>query len=243
MNLEGQIALVTGGAHRLGKAVVLALGSQGCDLVVHYNRAGAAAEDTARAVGELGRRAIPVQADLSRREGVKQVFAALDREYGDLNILVNSAAVLEQVDLLDVDEGDWQSNVGLNLKGAYFCLQEAAIRMRDRGGGGIVNISDTAGQRPWERYPLHSISKAGLEMLTQVAAKALAPEIRVNAVVPGPSMKPSWMPEMRWSEVTGRIPVGQAIPSQAVADAVVFLLRSDYITGHSMRVDGGSLLI
>ncbi|MFQ5922702.1 MAG: SDR family NAD(P)-dependent oxidoreductase [Anaerolineales bacterium] len=242
MRLEGKIALITGAAHRLGKSIALALADQGCDLMIHFNQAQEAAAETAEQAQSLGVRAVIVRADLSLTEGVREVYRAIDSAYGRIDLLANSAAILERRDILEVAEEDWHRTIGLNLKGAFFVLQEAALRMRSAGGGAVVNISDTAGHRPWKEFPLHSVSKSGLEMLTQVAAYALAPDIRVNAVTPGPILKPPWMPDERWNEVTGRIPLRQAIPSHNVAQAVVFLMTNEYITGHSLRVDGGDLL-
>lgn len=243
MRIEGKIALVTGAAHRLGKVIALALAKSGCDLLVHYKESGEAARETVGEASSMGISAVAVQADLSKREGVLEAFRQADEAYGGIDLLVNSAAILDQVDLLDVNEEHWRQIIGLNLKGAFFVLQEAARRMAGRGGGAVVNVSDTAGHRPWKRYPLHSIGKAGLEMLTEVAAYSLAPTIRVNSVVPGPTLKPPWMGSERWNEVTGRIPLEGAIPGTEVAEAVIFLFENDYITGHSLRVDGGSLLI
>ncbi|MFQ5942010.1 MAG: SDR family NAD(P)-dependent oxidoreductase [Anaerolineales bacterium] len=242
MDLAGKIALITGAAHRLGKSIALALAEEGCDLMIHFSQAREAAVETANELQSLGVRTSIVQADLSRSEGIHEVFHAIDSTYGRVDLLVNSAAILERQNLLEVDENDWRSTIGLNLKGAFFVLQESARRMRKVGGGAVVNISDTAGHRPWKEFPLHSISKAGLEMVTEVAAYALAPEIRVNSVVPGPTLKPPWMPDERWYEVTGRIPLKQQVPSHNVAKAVVFLMANEYITGHSLIVDGGDLL-
>ncbi|GMR09715.1 MAG: 3-oxoacyl-ACP reductase FabG [Anaerolineae bacterium] len=242
MKLDGKIALITGAAHRLGKSIAMALADQGCDLMIHFNQAQEAAAETAEQAQSLGVRAVIVGADLSQTEGVHEVYRAIDSAYGRIDLLANSAAILERRDILEVDEEDWRKTIGLNLKGAFFVLQEAARRMQSAGGGAVVNISDSAGHRPWKEFPLHSISKAGLEMLTQAAAFALAPDIRVNAVIPGPTLKPPWMPDERWNKVTGRIPLGQAVPTHNVAQAVVFLMTNEYITGHSLRVDGGDLL-
>jgi pteridine reductase len=109
-------------------------------------------------------------------------------------------------------------------------------------GGAIVNISDVAGQRPWRRYPIHSISKAGLDMLTRTAALALAPAIRVNAVAPGPVLKPERMPDERWAEIGDAVPLRRTGRADDVAAAVVFLLRHDYLIGETIAVDGGDLL-
>jgi pteridine reductase len=129
----------------------------------------------------------------------------------------------------------------LNLRAAFFCLQAAARRMQ-AGGGAIVNISDVAGQRPWSRYPIHSISKAGVDMLTRSAALALAPSVRVNGVAPGPVEKPSRMAEGRWAEIGRAVPLGRPGSGDDVAAAVVFLLQNDYLVGETIAVDGGDLI-
>jgi len=174
MNLEGKVALVTGGAHRVGRRIALALAREGCDLVVHYHRSQAEAEATVRELSQAGAPAVAVQADLSQPAGIEHLFGEVDRLRGRLDILINSAAILTPVDLLTATYTDWASTMDLNLRATFFCLQAAARRMQTRGGA-IVNISDVAGQRPWRRYPIHSISKAGVDMLTRTAALALAP--------------------------------------------------------------------
>lgn len=115
--------------------------------------------------------------------------------------------------------------------------------MRINGAGAIVNISDIAGLRPWRDYPVHSVSKAGLEMLTKVAARTYTPEVRVNAVAPGPVLKPGEMPDTRWQEIGNALPLHRCGNASDVARAVIFLLENDFITGETLVVDGGSQLI
>ncbi len=239
MDLRDRICLVTGGAHRVGRAIALALAQRGAHLIVHYHSAQQQAEETAAEIRAMGRRAVSARADLSASAGVAALFRVVDDTFGGLDVLVNSAAVLLPKALLDVSEEDWRQTVGLNLKGAFFCLQQAAARMRARGGGAIVNISDLAGRRPWARFPLHSISKAGIEMLTQVAALSLAPDIRVNAVAPGPVLKPVGMSDARWQAIASTLPLRRPGSPQDIAQAVLFLLENDYLTGETLVVDGG----
>ncbi len=239
MDLRDRICLVTGGAHRLGRVIALALAGRGGHLILHYHSADQEAQKTAAEIQSMGRRALAVRADLSTTAGVTELFDRVDDTFGGLDVLINSAAVLLPKGLLEVSEEDWRQTVGLNLKGAFFCLQQAARRMRARGGGAIVNISDLAGRRPWKRFPLHSISKAGIDMLTQVAALALAPDIRVNAVAPGPVLRPVGMSESRWQEIASQLPLHRPGSPQDVAQAVLFLLENDYITGETLVIDGG----
>jgi pteridine reductase len=239
MDLDGRSALVTGGAHRVGRGIALALAERGCNLVVHFHKSKEAAEQTATQIRKLGVKASIIQADLSRHEDIVHLFESLDESSIQLDVLVNSAAIMQAVDLITAEEGDWNRTIDLNLKGAFFCIQQAAKRMQVRGGV-IVNISDIAGLRPWARYPIHSISKAGVEMLTKVAALALAPKIRVNAIAPGPVLKPDKMKEGRWQEIASNLPLGRPGKVEDVAEAIIFLVENDYINGETIIVDGGN---
>lgn len=243
MDLVGKTALITGGAHRVGRAIALELAGQMVNLVIHYNQSRDAAEQTATQLRDMGVDVLTHQADLSQHEGILAMFRALDESGVSLDLLVNSAAILESVPLTSVTEADWHRTIDLNLKASFFCIQQAAQRMRQRGSGAIVNISDIIGLRPSKRFPIHSISKAGIETLTRVAALALAPEIRVNAVAPGPVMKPSKMIQERWDQLARTLPLGRAGTASDVARTVVFLFENDYITGETIAVDGGNQLV
>jgi NAD(P)-dependent dehydrogenase (short-subunit alcohol dehydrogenase family) len=243
MELNQKIALVTGSAHRVGKHIAIQLAQEGCHIIIHYNRAQDEAQTTLNLVKEHGVQAIAVQADLTRHEEIIHLFEQVDQEYQGLDILVNSAAILKIKGLLEVELSDWNQTMALNLKGAFFCLQQAAIRMRARGGGAVVNISDVIGLRPWAKYPVHSISKAGVEMLTKVAAIDLAPDIRVNAIAPGLILPPKRMSSTRWEQLAKDSLLQRTGTPEDVAKAVIFLLKSDYITGETLVVDGGMQLM
>lgn len=242
MELKGKTALVTGGGHRVGRAIVLALADGGCDVMVHYHRSRAEAERTAADAARRGIRAVPIGADLRQSGGIASLFDHFDRAFERLDILVNSSAVLTPVDVLAASEADWHETIDLNLRAAFFCLQAAARRMQASGGGAIVNISDVAGQRPWSRYPIHSISKAGVDMLTRVTALALAPSIRVNGVAPGPVEKPTAMTDERWLAIAEALPLRRPGQAADVAAAVVFCIENEYLVGETIAVDGGDLV-
>jgi NAD(P)-dependent dehydrogenase (short-subunit alcohol dehydrogenase family) len=241
--LSGQVALVTGGAHRVGRAITLELAQAGANLVVHYHRSAQAAAATAEEVETLGQRAITVPADLGRVAGIERLFQTVEREFGRLDVLVNSASVFEPVDFMAMTPQQWDETLDVNLKGPTFCAQAAARLMHTSGGGHIVNIADVIGLLPWPRYPHHSVAKAGLIMLTQVLAAALAPNIRVNAVAPGPVLKPAGMPEQRWQAIGAASLLGRPGRAGDVAGAVLFLITSRYITGEVLVVDGGSRFV
>ena len=241
MKLENQIALVTGAAHRVGRAIAVELAAAGADIVVHYYQAAAQAQTTVGKIQQLGRRAIAVRADLSQSAGIEYLFDTLEKEWGGVDILVNSAATMEAGNVLTLTRAEWERTLGLNLTAPFFCAQRAARSMLARNGSGVItNITDIGGLEPWAKYPAHSVSKAGLVMLTQVLAKALGPDIRVNAVAPGPVMKPTDWPEERWARVGQNTLVKHSGSGQDVARAVRFLIENDYITGETLVVDGGS---
>jgi pteridine reductase len=246
IDLSDQVALVTGSAHRVGKAIALELARCGVHILVHYNSSPEAATETVREIKSLGVDAHSVQADISTPGGVEAVFSALSEQFDRLHILVNSASVFQQRDLLDVSWSDWQATLNVNLTAPFLCTQAAAAIMRrnDPSGGVIVNILDKGASDPWPKYPHHSVSKAGLLMLTKVSAASLGPDIRVNAVIPGPVMKPSGggMSDEQWSALGKRLPLKRTGSADDVARAVVYLASETFLTGTIIHVDGGESL-
>ena len=241
MELEGKVALVTGGAHRVGRAILLALARAGADVVLHYHHSQKQAEATQAELQALGRRVLLVRADLCRVEEIGVMFAEVRRAFPVLHVLVNSAAIMEAQPVDAVAPADWDRTLDLNLRAPFFCAQQAARLMTQ--GGVIVNIGDVAGMRPWARYPVHSVSKAGVAMLTQVLARALAPRVRVNAVAPGPVARPSDLGLERWQTIAQRLPLKRAGSPEDVAQAVLYLVQAEFVTGTILAVDGGAHLV
>jgi NAD(P)-dependent dehydrogenase (short-subunit alcohol dehydrogenase family) len=239
MNLHGKSALVTGSAHRVGKEIALELARAGADIVVHFHRSIQHAPAALAEVQAQGVRALGLRADLSQADEVEQLFRAIEQEWGGLDVLVNSASIMEAGDAAALPLPDWQRALDVNLTAPFLCAQHAARLMRARGGGLIVNILDGSALRPWAKYPAHSVSKAGLQMLTQVLAKAFAPEIRVNAVSAGPLLKPPDWDDGRWARAVQRTLLKHSGSGYDVARAVRFLAESDFITGETLVVDGG----
>jgi NAD(P)-dependent dehydrogenase (short-subunit alcohol dehydrogenase family) len=242
MELFGRSALVTGGAHRVGKAIAMAFAEKGCNVMVHFHSSEEAAQGTVHELKAAGVKAHAFRADLRHIDDIMGLFQAVDKLAWGLDVLVNSAAVMERVDFRQVTEQDWETTLNLNLKALFFSTQQAAERMVGEGGV-IINISDIAGHKPWLHFPLHSISKAGVEMLTKVSALTLAPAIRVNAVAPGPVLKPGRMPESRWEEIGKELPMERPGTAANVTRAVIHLCENDFITGETLVVDGGSNLM
>jgi pteridine reductase len=239
MDLRGKTILVTGGARRLGRAIALELAGAGAHLLIHHHASDSEADGTCEAIRRLGSEARAFRANLREHAQIMTLFEEIDRQ-GPLHALVNSAAVMLRGDLLSVTDADWHATMDLNLKAAFFVLQQAALRIRRAGGGAIVNIADLAGLNPMPRFPVHSISKAGVLSLTRVAAVALAPDIRVNAVLPGPVLKPDTMTDERWQSLGRSLPLQRTGTPGDIARSIRFLLESDFITGEALLVDGGN---
>lgn len=246
VDLGGQVALVTGSAHRVGKAIALELARCGVNILVHYGSAAADATETVREIKSFGVDAFSVQADISSQAGVETLFTALRERFGRLNILVNSASNFQKRDLLEISLDDWQKTINTNLTAPFLCTQAAAALMRenDPSGGVIINILDKGALHPWREYPAHSVSKAGLWMLTQVSAISLGPDIRVNAVIPGPVMKPAGtnMSDEDWAKVGQKTALKRTGSAEDVARAVAYLVSEDFITGTAIHVNGGEHL-
>jgi NAD(P)-dependent dehydrogenase (short-subunit alcohol dehydrogenase family) len=241
MNLQNKVAVVTGAAHRIGKSIAVGLAETGAHVVVHYHQNADQAQATVDEIKRKGVRAVAVGGDLGTAPGVDALFHATEAEFGGVDILINSAAIMEAGEVLTLTREAWQRTLDLNLTGPFFCAQRAARAMLARGSGAIVNIADLAGLEPWAKYPAHSVSKAGIIMLTKVLAKALAPHIRVNAVAPGPVAKPQGWDNARWHTVGEHTLLKRTGSGYDVSQAVNFLLQQEFITGETLIVDGGSL--
>lgn len=245
LDISGQVALVTGGARRVGKQLALALADAGVNIMIHYNRADdETVRDTLHDIKSRGVDAFAIQADISQPEGITQVMDALKTEYGRLNMLVNSASAFMGGHLLDISVESWDLAMNVNVRAPLLFTQDAARMMRnnDPSGGAIVNIVDQGAYAPWPRRPQHGISKAALWMLTQVSALSLAPDIRVNAIAPGPILKPPGMSDDKWATFGEQLPIGHVGQATDVAHALVFLMTQSYITGALLHVNGGEHL-
>lgn len=239
--LLGRRALVTGGAVRLGRAIVLELARAGADVIIHCHSSRAAADGVLREVEALGRRGVIVQGDVSVSDDVRRVFAEGERALGTPDILVNSAGIFSKQPFEEIEEAALRRMLDVNLIGPFLCAQEAAKRMRAHGRGDIVNILDVGGATlAWKGYAHYCASKAGLTMLTRVLASELAPTIRVNGIAPGAVMFPEHEDEATRKRVLARVPMGREGSAEDVAQTVRFLVGGpSYITGQIIAVDGG----
>jgi pteridine reductase len=239
-SLLGCVALVTGSAKRLGRAVALRLAAEGADVVVHYRRSAAEARSAVAEIEKLGRRGMAIAADLDRVSEIKRLFDETAKQFGRLDILVNSAANFLPASIVSTTEEIWDASLDSNLKAPFFCAQAAAPLLR-RTKGTIINFADTGGLLGWPGYIPHSVSKAGVVMLTKVLAKTLAPDVRVNAIAPGTITMPGDPPEWE-AEFIKLAPLQRSGIPGDVTDTVLFLVQSKFVTGQVLVVDGGRTL-
>jgi NAD(P)-dependent dehydrogenase (short-subunit alcohol dehydrogenase family) len=234
---DRQLALVTGAAHRLGRVFALTLARQGFDIVLHYHRSRDAALQAQREVESLGTRVTLAQADLTDPDQIDSLLSRLDL----LTVLVNSAAFMPDGNVGALTLEDWDTTLDLNLRAPFLLARDCAHKMT--GGGLIVNITDVGAQKAWSRYPSYTVSKAGLEALTRILARAFAPAIRVNAIAPGFVLQSEIVPDGEWQRLINRIPLKRAAQPEELASALEFLMKNEYITGQTIVVDGGYSLL
>lgn len=242
MELKGKVALVTGGAVRVGRAISRALADQGVRVVVNYHSSADAARALVDEIRAQGGDASAVQADLADLEAVRSLAEQAEKAFGRVDILVNNASVFPEQKLEEVDADLWDHTLAVNLRAPFFLTQRIGRSMRERGGGVVVNLADLAGLQPWASYAAHSVSKAGLVQLTRVAARALAPEVRVAAIAPGTVLPPEDLAAEEVQRLARSTPLRRNGSPDDVVHALLYLLRADFVTGDVLVVDGGRLL-
>jgi pteridine reductase len=241
IDLHGSVALVTGGAHRLGRAIALALGQAGANVVVHYNSSAAQAQAVLGELAALGVQGASVAGDLSRVAEAERVVDTAVARWGRLDVLVNNAGIWGSTPIGTVTTERWSELIDTNLRSAFFVAQRATPALR-AAGGAIVNIADVGALMPWRNHTPYLISKGGIITLTEALAIDLAPEVRVNAVAPGAVLLPDdWKPE-QVERATRNVPLKRLGQPEDVAQAVLYLAQADYVTGVVLPVDGGRRL-
>lgn len=235
------LALVTGSAHRLGKAFALTLARMGYSIALHYRGSVTEAEKTAKEIRALGVDCLPIRADLTKPEKIDFLFSLVDEFHTPLKVVVNSAAIMPIGNPRTLELHQWDSALDLNLRAPFLIAQQAAKRMTE--GGVIVNVSDIGAQKAWSRYPSYTVSKAGLDSLTKMLARALAPHIRVNAIAPGLVLPGDMVTPEQWEKLVEKLPLKRAATLDEITSTLEFLIKNGYITGHTIVVDGGYSLI
>ena len=238
MDLDGKVALVTGAGTRVGRAIALALGKSGMRVGVHYYGSEKGARQVAEEINAAGGEARTLPGDLTDPATGPRVIEHSSKVFGSLDVLVNSAAVMLRTPIGEVLVEDWDAMFALNLRAPFFLSQSAARVMKDRGGV-IINIADLAAFESWRNYVPHAITKAGIVQMTRGLAHALAPKIRVNAIAPGAVLLPDgYGPEER-DKLVSTTPLGRIGSPDDVAQAVIYLISADFVTGETIIVDGG----
>lgn len=230
-------ALVTGAAHRLGKSFALTLARLGYDVYLHYRSAEEEARQTQAEIEALSRRATLVSADLAQPSEI----IALLSTFQTLDVLINSAAFMPKGNVETLTLDDWDATLDLNLRAPFLLARECAKKMNS--GGLIVNVTDVGAQKAWSRYPSYTVSKAALESLTKILARALAPKIRVNAIAPGLVLQSDIVPDEEWERLIRRVPLKRPARSEEISSVLEFLLSNEYVTGQTIVVDGGYSLV
>jgi NAD(P)-dependent dehydrogenase (short-subunit alcohol dehydrogenase family) len=244
MELCGRVALVTGAAKRVGRAIALALAGRGADVVLHYKSSASEARATAEGVERLGRRAVTIHADLAQHTEVEALADRAVQAFGTIDVLVNSAALFYRTPLEKVTGEEWEQFLRVNLTGPFLLARRLGLLMKRRGEGKIVNVADIAGMRPWAEFLPYCVSKGALIALTQGLAKALAPEVQVNAVAPGSVLLPEEYGERERETIVRATPLKRIGDPADVAQTVLFLVEGpDFITGQVIVVDGGRSIV
>jgi NAD(P)-dependent dehydrogenase (short-subunit alcohol dehydrogenase family) len=244
MNLQGKVVLITGAARRVGRVIALAHAAKGARIAVHYNTSVAEARRVASAVKSLsGADADVFRANLSDAKAPEKLADAVARRFGRIDVLINSASAYSKTPFMSATAAEWDQFMTVNARAPFFLAQACAPHLRRAGDGLVVNIADWAAHRPYADYGPYCASKAALLCVNKVLAKALAPEIRVNAILPGPVLAPDDMAEGEKRKMSEATLLKRLGTPEAVARACLFLAESaDYSTGAELTVDGGRLI-
>lgn len=242
MTLKNRVVLITGGK-RIGQVVARELAGRGADVAVSYRGSRDEAEATVAEVRTLGRRAMAVAADVGDADACRTLVDRVAAEMGRLDVLVNMASIYASKDFDETTEQDWQRNIDVNLRSVFLCAKAAVPHMRRKGGGRIVNFADwlaRSGRPAYKGFVTYYTAKAGVIALTEALALELAgDQILVNAIAPGPILPPPDMTEAERAEVAQATPLGRWGGAIEIARTVMALVESDFITGETIRVDGG----
>ena len=245
MNLDGKIALVTGGSRGIGRAICIALANAGASVVLTYRQQADAAQSVVNAILEDGGIGCAVQMDVRDRQSIKSAVNFCETEMGGLDVLVNNAGINKPTDFDKVTEEDWDNILAVNLKGPFLCSQEALALLRLRGGGSIINIGSVSGQYGGPRTAHYAASKAALISLGQVVARFVAPDgIRCNTIAAGligSEMAASGLQSPVVKQAADTIPLGRLGTPEEVASMAVYLASDEavYITAQTINVNGG----
>lgn len=238
MELRDRVALVTGAGRRVGRAIALGLAQAGARVAMHYHSSADGAETLVTEIRAAGGDVVALSADLADATAPSRLIESVVAHWGALDVLVNSAGIMVRTPMGTVTPSDWDRIFAINIRAPFFAAQAAAVQMAERGGV-IINIADLAAMETWPDYVPHGISKAGVVQMTRALAHALAPQVRVNAVAPGAVLLPASWDAAAAAHLAKTTPLGRLGTPADVVDAVLYLIRADYVTGETLVVDGG----
>ncbi|MBI1953470.1 MAG: SDR family oxidoreductase [Candidatus Omnitrophica bacterium] len=242
MELEGKVALVTGGAKRVGREIALGLAGAGAQVAITYRTSVSDARETLRKIRGLGVKGLALRVDQRSGREVRQAVRRVEKDFGRLDILVNSASSFYPTPLSRVSEAQWEEMIGANLTGPWRFAQAAAAGMLRRRLGRIINIADVSYESPWSDYLPYCAAKGGLVTLTLGLAKALAPHVQANVIAPGPILFPPGLAPRERRRALDRTLLKRPGGPREIAEAVLYLAKSDFVTGVVLPVDGGRRL-
>jgi NAD(P)-dependent dehydrogenase (short-subunit alcohol dehydrogenase family) len=242
MELSNRVALITGGK-RIGAVVAIEIAKQGADIGLCYNRSKVEADKTAAAITELGRKVFIRQADLTKAADCEAFVNESAKAFGRIDVLVNMASIYVAKPFNELTVEEYDENVAVDMRSAFICSRAAVPHLRKAGGGSIINFSDWLSKSGRPRYPgylPYYVAKTGVIGLTEALALELAADkIRVNAIAPGPILAPPDTSDEEFANVEKSTPLGQWGGEAAISDAVLALLKMEFVTGETIRVDGG----
>ncbi len=239
-NKPSKFALVTGAAARVGRAIALHLAELGYDIGLHWNTSRLEVENTRLAIKGMGRKADLFQADLREPKEIEKMFNEMRETGVNLNLLVNSASIMPRSDLMQITWQEWDDVFNINLRAVWLMCQFAGRVMQQ--GGLILNISDAGATQQWTGYGAYVISKTGVNAVTRLMAKQLAPAVRVNGIAPGLLLKPAAMTVEEWQKLAERVPMRSAGDMESFLSTIDLLIENEYITGETITLNGGDTL-
>ena len=239
MDLEKKVALVTGAGVRIGQAVAVKLGQLGMRLVIHYHHSEEGAKQTIQKLPGKNSRHLVLQADLKDVSAIKELVHKAEKQAGPVSVLVNNAAEFFPTPLFSATEEEWDNLLALNLKAPFFLSQAVGEVMKSSGEGKIINMVDVSAERPWKSFLPYCASKAALISLTKGLARALSPEVQVNGIAPGTVLPPPEHIEMDLTASVENSLLKRIGKAEDILQAIEYLLKSDFVTGTILPVDGG----
>jgi pteridine reductase len=243
MDLKHKVAVITGGARRIGRAIALDLAAHGTSVAVHYHTSQREADAVVGDITTNGGRAQTFRANLEHIAEIEQMVTNVLDAFGRIDILINSASVFSPTPIETITERDWDANLDTNLKAPFFLSKFASAAMRTQGAGKIINLGDWAGIRPYKDYLPYSVSKSGLIGLTKALAKELAPKVQVNCIALGMVIPPETYTKEEVDRLVSRTLTKTLGTPEDVARAVLFFCETDFATGAVLTLEGGRLLV